>query len=89
MKMEPIAWSLLEIILDWTTHWASRIIKAAVKTLYSRSCITNGQYPGKVYYGSTTDGIYINAGATLDSDVPVYLMYEASSTNDEHNLLGH
>ena len=44
--------------------------------------------PGKLYFGSSTDGVNISAGAYIESDKPIYLIYEASATNDEHNLLG-
>jgi hypothetical protein len=70
--------------------------ESATVTLYdgsspaeTQSCTADGEYPGKVYFGSTTDGVNIGAGAYVESDVPVYLMYEESVYNDEHNLLGH
>jgi len=46
-------------------------------------------YPGKIYFGSTTDGanIPISLNATkLLCDAPVMAYYEYSSTNDEHNI---
>ncbi|MCP4008672.1 MAG: hypothetical protein GY726_04045, partial [Proteobacteria bacterium] len=48
----------------------------------------DGTYPGKAYFGDTTNGARIPAGSYLTSDKPVYVIYEASSKNDEHNLLG-
>jgi hypothetical protein len=54
-----------------------------------QSCTASGLNPGKVYFGTTVDGANIGAGAYVVSDLPVFLMYEASTANDEHNLLGH
>jgi len=51
-------------------------------------CDSNGTVPGKAYFGSSIDGIHVNAGAILESTAPIYVIYEASSSNDEHNLLG-
>ncbi len=45
-------------------------------------------YPGKAYFGSSTNGVNINAGAYIQSTKPVYIYHEASSPNDEHQLLG-
>ena len=62
-------------------------------TLYESGSATqyisggDGLTPGKIYFGSATDGANISAGAYIESDKPVYLIYEATS-NDEHNLLG-
>ncbi|MCF6249902.1 MAG: hypothetical protein L3J75_01350 [Methylococcaceae bacterium] len=51
-------------------------------------CNGNGMSPGKAYFGSTTNGIHFNAGDYLESDHPVFVMYEDALTNDEHNLMG-
>lgn len=59
-----------------------------VNLAQTQTCTSDGQIPGRVHFGSSTDGVNINAGAIVDGDVPFYLMYEASATNDEHNLLG-
>ncbi|MEN8252194.1 MAG: DUF2341 domain-containing protein, partial [Patescibacteria group bacterium] len=42
-------------------------------------------YPGKVYFGSTTDGTNIPAGACVVADNPVFSYHEFATTNDEHN----
>ncbi|MCP3878643.1 MAG: hypothetical protein GY701_09680, partial [Sulfitobacter sp.] len=54
----------------------------------TRACVSDGTYPGKVYFGSTSNGVNIGAAARVESDAPVYVMYETAATNDEHNLLG-
>ncbi len=54
----------------------------------TQTCTANGNNPGKAYFGKSSNGINIKAGQYLISDTPVYLIYEASSTNDEKNLLG-
>jgi|GEM_PF-2354334 len=48
----------------------------------------DGLRPGKAYFGSSAGGLHITAGSRIESDKPVYLVYEAGSTDDEHNLLG-
>lgn len=45
-----------------------------------------GNFPGKVYFGSTTDGDNIPAGACIVADNPVYAYNEYSAAEDEHNL---
>ena len=46
-----------------------------------------GNYPGKVYFGSTTDGANIAAGACVTSNHPIAAYYEYATQNDEHNIL--
>lgn len=55
----------------------------------SKACGGLGVNPGKAYFGSTTNGSNIGAGAYLESDQPVYMIYEDALTNDEHNLMGY
>jgi hypothetical protein len=43
-------------------------------------------YPGKIYFGSTTDGVNIPAGACVIADNPIYAYYEYAGENDEHNV---
>ncbi len=64
-----------------------------IVTLYddipqSKTCSGDNTNPGKIYFGSSSDGANIAAGAYVETDKPVYIMYEVSSTNDEHNLFG-
>lgn len=47
------------------------------------SPLTN--FPGKIYFGSTTDGVNILRGACIFSDQPIFLYYEEASTDDERN----
>ena len=51
-------------------------------------CSSDGLQPGKAYFGATDNGIHIRARAILESNRPVYLMYEATASNGERNLLG-
>ncbi|MCU7916271.1 MAG: hypothetical protein KZQ65_10365, partial [Candidatus Thiodiazotropha sp. (ex Gloverina cf. vestifex)] len=54
----------------------------------TRSCNADANYPGKAYFGLPVNGAHIQFGAYFESDKPVYAIYEASSSNDEHNMLG-
>lgn len=51
-------------------------------------CISEGNTPGKVYFGSPIDGENIAKGSTIDSDEPIFLIYESALTDEERNLLG-
>jgi len=57
-------------------------------SVVSQTCSANGNAPGKAFFGSTADGTNIGAGATIESDNPIYVYYEESSDSDEKNLLG-
>ncbi|VFM94810.1 MAG: hypothetical protein BECKG1743D_GA0114223_100022 [Candidatus Kentron sp. G] len=54
----------------------------------ARVCTGDGVYPGKVLFGSADNGAHISAGARIESNEPVYLMYEDSARDDERNLMG-
>lgn len=82
----PVSTQYIEIVC---AENATVTLYDGVNPADTQSCTSSGEHPGKVYYGSTIDGANIGAGAYVESDVPIYLMYEASSKNDEHNLLGH
>ncbi|MCA1805466.1 MAG: hypothetical protein LC646_09065 [Xanthomonadaceae bacterium] len=56
--------------------------------MLEQSCSADGLVPGKAYFGSTENGIHIRARAILESNRPVYLVYEAAASNGERNLLG-
>ena len=58
------------------------------QTCDSSTDLLGNVIPGKAYFGSSTDGVKINAGAVLNSTGEIYVIYEAASSNDEHNLLG-
>ncbi|VAW57977.1 hypothetical protein MNBD_GAMMA11-2884 [hydrothermal vent metagenome] len=45
--------------------------------------------PGKAYFGLATNGVNIPAGSYLTGDEAFYMIFEASATNDEKNILGH
>ncbi len=45
--------------------------------------------PGKAYFGLATSGVNIPAGSYLIGSEPFYMIFEASETNDEKNILGH
>jgi hypothetical protein len=53
-----------------------------------QTCSGDGLFPGKAYFGNTDNNTHISAGAYLESTEPIYLVYESSASNDEHNLLG-
>ncbi len=53
-----------------------------------QSCAATGPHPGHVYFGNAANGVHIPAGAYLESEAPVYVMYEPAASNDEHNLMG-
>ena len=55
-----------------------------------QTIVTNGDgvIPGKAYFGNSNNGTHIGAGAIIESNKPIFVIYEVSATNDEHNLLG-
>ncbi|MCK5480226.1 MAG: putative Ig domain-containing protein, partial [Gammaproteobacteria bacterium] len=53
-----------------------------------KTCNANGLSPDKVYFGSSSDGEHMGAGARIEATKPVYLIYEDADTDDEKNLLG-
>ncbi len=55
----------------------------------SQTCTGNENHPGKVYFGNPTNGMNTTAGTLLQSTKPIYVIYEPSASNDEHNLLGY
>jgi len=59
-----------------------------VNGVQTQSCTSNGVVPGKAYFGSSTNGVNITAGASLASSEPVYVMFEGAATNGEQNILG-
>jgi len=65
------------------------ILSVAGALPVSRTCSANGNFPGKVYFGDPA-GVAkpIPLGAIISSDLPVYLMYEDSVTDEERNLTG-
>ncbi|MGI9335467.1 MAG: leucine-rich repeat domain-containing protein [Gammaproteobacteria bacterium] len=55
----------------------------------TKDCIGDGgEAPGKVYFGSSDNGVHVPAGSVITSEAPVYVTYEAAGVDDEHNLLG-
>lgn len=55
----------------------------------SQSCSGSSTTPGKAYFGASTSGPNLAAGWYVISSSPVYSMYEAAASDDEHNTLGH
>ncbi len=53
-----------------------------------QTCSSNGGFPAKAYFGAVSNGENIAAGAYVESDKPIFLYYEGSSTDDEKSLLG-
>jgi hypothetical protein len=54
----------------------------------TRSCNANGEQPGKAFFGSHENGPHIAQGSYLESNEPIYVIYEVADSNDEHNLVG-
>ena len=54
----------------------------------SQTCSGSATNPGKVFFGSATNGANIPAGWYVIASADVYAAYEAATPNDEHNLLG-
>ena len=48
----------------------------------------NGDTPGKAYLGSKTNGQHFARGTRIESNNPIYLIYEDAATQDERNLMG-
>ena len=82
----PVAAQYLQITCQYTTE--VRFYTPGATTADIRTCTVAGNTPGRVNYGSTTDGANLPAGSRIESDEPIYLIYEEASKNDEHNLMG-
>jgi hypothetical protein len=56
----------------------------------TKTCtVTDDGYPGKLFFGVwNTNGYTIGRGSYLESTSPVHVIYEASGSEDEHNLMG-
>jgi hypothetical protein len=54
----------------------------------TKTCSADGNYPGKAYFGSDTNGVSIPHGSYLEGDRPIYAIYEVTGSEDEHNLMG-
>ncbi len=54
----------------------------------AQTCSGSATNPGKVFFGSATNGANIPAGWYVIASGDVYVTYEAATPNDEHNLLG-
>ena len=46
----------------------------------------SANYPGKVYFGSTTDGVNIPKGACIVANNPIFAYDEFATEDDEHNV---
>jgi len=53
-----------------------------------RFCNGNEKSPGKVFFGSTTNGVQIAAGSTVEANAPIFAIVEDRVTNAEHNVFG-
>lgn len=54
----------------------------------TQTCSATGNDPGKLYFGVNTSGAHLSAGWYLHASAPIYVMHEASTPEDEHNLSG-
>ena len=54
----------------------------------SENCFGDGTLPGKAYFGNATNGVHITAGSFIESNEPIYVVWERASDNQDINLLG-
>jgi hypothetical protein len=55
----------------------------------TESCTTDGQHPGKLFFGSADSSVVaIAQGSYLESTKPIHVIYEVTGSEDEHNLMG-
>jgi hypothetical protein len=55
----------------------------------TRNCSAQGNRPGKVYFGrSTSNRVLIPQGSYVESNNPIFAIYEVTGSEDEHNLMG-
>ncbi|MEJ2619022.1 MAG: hypothetical protein P8163_01910, partial [Candidatus Thiodiazotropha sp.] len=55
----------------------------------TRHCDADGDNPGKVLFGNPdANGAHISQGSYLESTRPVYVIYEVTGSEGEHNLIG-
>jgi len=52
------------------------------------NCTPSATGPGKVYFGSEANGSTLAAGEYFIANLPIYMMYESTQSNDEENLFG-
>jgi ribosomal protein S11 len=94
-------WSEYDFATDYIVPVASQYIVAVCNvttsiTLYTSSgnvltseeCSPNSNGIGKSYFGDNSNGENIPQGARITASNPIYVIYEDSSTNDEHNIVG-
>lgn len=82
----PVDAQYLAIVCDQTSVTVT-LYKGA-NPPETQICSGSSTTPGKAYFGSNASGVNVAAGWYAISSSPVYLMYEASTPEDEHNLLG-
>ena len=51
-------------------------------------CSASGDTPNVSYFGSSSDGTNLQQATTVESDQPVFVLYEPSATDAETNLVG-
>nr|VFK56040.1 MAG: hypothetical protein BECKTUN1418D_GA0071000_104010 [Candidatus Kentron sp. TUN] len=81
----PVDAQYVAVVCPWPNTTVT--LRGGMNPLQQETCNGSG-YPGKVYFGSHRNGVHLNAGATVESSDPVYLIYEDSAHNDERNLMG-
>jgi hypothetical protein len=55
----------------------------------TETCSADGEYPDKLFFGrSDANVVSIEQGSYLESTKPIYVIYEVSGSEDEHNLMG-
>jgi hypothetical protein len=60
------------------------------KAPVTQTCSANGAYPGKAFFGTAdnSEQAPIRQGSYIESNKPIYVIYEVDESEDEHNLIG-
>ncbi len=69
------------------THAATRVtLTDPLGTMQHFACAADGDFPGKLLLGNSSNGVHIAAGTRIETSHPAYFMYEDSNVDDERNL---
>nr|VFK47829.1 MAG: hypothetical protein BECKTC1821D_GA0114238_105210 [Candidatus Kentron sp. TC] len=81
----PVDAQYLAVVCPWPNTTVT--LRDGENPPQEKTCNGNG-YPGKVYFGSDSNGVHLGAGAIIESSEPVYLIHEDSAHGGERNLMG-
>ncbi|MDP5030972.1 MAG: IgGFc-binding protein, partial [Paraglaciecola sp.] len=71
-----------------TTDTFITLLDSTNNNIANTSCLADNTAPGKAYFGEETGLLNIDEGYQIQASNPIYLIYEAKNSDDEHNLLG-